>query len=197
MAVFSPSRFAFEQHLRPRRVPMPRHRASAYGASGAADGHRDEDCRSCAAFPMARASPAVVRPSAPSRRRRTIRPVDVVDDDDHDVFRSRSRGDLFEQFGGAPEECLAHLPSSRGLPARDREEHEVVGARTSEIVAVEDQLARFVLMENLEAVGRRHVERLDHGAVDTVRKGAQVCSGDLPFRREMRTKGMEASCLNS
>jgi hypothetical protein len=51
----------------------------------------------------------------------------------------------------------------------DLDEHHVRRAGDTEIGRVRDEPAGGHLMDNLEPVGRRHVDRLDHRLVDAVR----------------------------
>src|ERR1700760_2515612 len=93
-------------------------------------------------------------------------------DDDHDVLRPDT-GSIGKTLDDAAIEGLLHIGRAR-LTDRNVKEHVVVRARAGEIIAVEDQLARLHLMDDVKLVRSRHVEGLDHRLMKTVRESVQI-----------------------
>ena len=80
---------------------------------------------------------------------------------------SRRRPSAREVVGDAAEE-RALLLQRAAARQRDLDDDDVVRARDAEVARVVDQVARLVLGEELEAIVRRHVDRLDQRAVHRV-----------------------------
>ena len=68
----------------------------------------------------------------------------------------------------------------------------IVRARPTEIGAIENQFAGFVLVDRLEAVIPGHLERLHKGAVQPSDSACRY-SGALPFRSHSLENGAMAS----